>query len=227
MMGLLASEFPWTPQSLFQGFPKSLASETWSFSQPWSKDQYFSNVFFSTGAHISRESLHRTQINEIGKFPAAIYILWGSQRPPTFGLQRYIWFNPFLLPRKKLRPSDMPISTQQVSGWARTIQHPQTPSPMLFPDNGLLLTLLLLQVCSRTLCPRIFFLSWEISTDACLLVLRSIHAAISAENTQGPGVQKSHTKVVSVSSAWELSPWGDRQRCLHTQLPSPSLSFFW
>lgn len=100
----------------------------------------------------------------------------------------------------------MPISTQQVSGWARTVQHPQTPSPMLFPDNGLLLTLLLLQVCSRALCLRIFFLSWETSTDACLLVLRSIHAAISAENTQGPGVQKSHTKVVSVSSAWELSP---------------------
>lgn len=72
MMCLLASEFTWTPQSLFQGFPKSLASETWSFSQPWSKDQYFSNVFFSTGAHISRESLHRTQINVIGKFPAAI-----------------------------------------------------------------------------------------------------------------------------------------------------------
>ena len=72
MMCLFASEFTWTPKSLFQGFPKSLASETWSFSQPWSKDQYFLNVFFSTGAHISRESLHRTQINEIGKFPAAI-----------------------------------------------------------------------------------------------------------------------------------------------------------
>lgn len=99
----------------------------------------------------------------------------------------------------------MPIPTQQVSGWARTVQH-QSCTVCFFPDNGLLLTLLLLQVCSRTLCLRTFFLSCEIYTDACLLVLRSIHAAISAENTQGPGVQKAHTKVVSVSSAWELSP---------------------
>lgn len=95
----------------------------------------------------------------------------------------------------------MLISTQQISGWARTGNHLQTPNQSLSRPWAAAHGASSPGVFRQPLCLGIFCLS----TDACHLVQRSIHSAISAVNTYGPGVQTSHVKVVSKSLAWEPS----------------------
>lgn len=170
------------PQKFVPRVPEIPASETWSFSLPWKKSSTF-QPFFSHWTHISKEALHRTQINKIGKFPAAaIEEELGSRGPQSilFGLQRSLYDPvPFCYQERNWVPVTCSYPLNKLVAGPGLETTSRLPTQSLSRPWAAAHGASSPGVFRQPLCLGIFCLS----TDACHLVQRSIHSAISAVNT--------------------------------------------